>query len=293
MPDRPDPADPERVRARRVRRSARAARRRSDPLRDEREAPVSLNAQLRDAARKAGIGQVAPGEAPTGRALVTAIGGARGIAESVLPGFAFLVVYAITKELVPSVLIPVAVGFVFVVVRLVQRQSLAMSFAGILGVAISAGLALITGKAESNFIPGILINAVCLVGLLVSLAVRRPLIGVIVGFLLPPNADGSHQDWRADRAKRRVLTVATWMWVGLFAVRLRHRDPAVPDRAGRTARRHQAHHRGAAVRRPALGDVAARPHRVPPRRRPLTTPPRCRVLSTSRQFPRAVHRSRD
>lgn len=206
MPDRPDPADHETGAP--------------DPFRDEREAPVSLNAQLRDAARKAGIAQVAPGEAPTGRALVTAIGGARGIAESVLPGFAFLVVYAITKELVPSVLIPVAVGLVFVVVRLAQRQSLAMSFAGILGVAISAGLALVTGKAESNFIPGILINTVCLVGLLVSLAVRRPLIGVVVGFLLPPADDGTPQDWRADRAKRRVLTVATWMWVGLFAVRL-------------------------------------------------------------------------
>lgn len=199
MPDRPDPADPET----------------GAP-----DAPVSLNAQLRDAARNAGIGQVAPGEAPTGRALLGAIGGARGIAESVLPGFAFLIVYAITKELVPSVLIPVVVGLVFVVARLVQRQSLAMSFAGILGVAISAGLALITGKAESNFIPGIVINVVCLVVLLVTLAIRRPLIGIIVGFLLPPNEDGSAHDWRAVRAQRRVLTVATWMWVGLFAVRL-------------------------------------------------------------------------
>lgn len=221
MPDRLDPADHDGVtpdpaaydRAA----SDRAA---SDRFADEREAPVSLQAQLRDAARNAGIGQVAPGEAPTGRALVTAIGGVRGVAESVLPGFAFLVVYAITKELVPSVLIPVAVGLVFVVARLVQRQSVAMSFAGILGVAVSAALALFTGKAESNFIPGIVINVVCLIVLLVTLAIRRPLIGVIVGFLLPPNADGTAHDWRADRAQRRVLTVATWMWVGLFAVRL-------------------------------------------------------------------------
>ncbi|OIH93781.1 DUF3159 domain-containing protein [Curtobacterium sp. MCBA15_001] len=211
MSDRPDPADHDGVT------SDPAA---SDPFADEREAPVSLQAQLRDAARNAGIGQVAPGEAPTGRALVTAIGGVRGVAESVLPGFAFLVVYAITKELVPSVLIPVAVGLVFVVARLVQRQSVAMSFAGILGVAVSAALALFTGKAESNFIPGIVINVVCLVVLLVTLAIRRPLIGVIVGFLLPPNADGTAHDWRADRAQRRVLTVATWMWVGLFALRL-------------------------------------------------------------------------
>ncbi|MFZ6993870.1 DUF3159 domain-containing protein [Curtobacterium sp. RRHDQ66] len=192
---------------------------RDDRFADEREQPLSLNAQLRDAVRNAGIAKVAPGEAPSGRALVGAVGGVRGLAESVLPGFAFLIVYAITKELVPSVVIPVVVGLVFVVLRLLQRQSLAMSFAGILGVAISAGLALITGKAESNFIPGIVINLVCLLVLLVTLAIRRPLIGLIVG-LLAQGDDGGPMDWRADPAKRRVLTVATWMWVGLFALRL-------------------------------------------------------------------------
>jgi hypothetical protein len=180
----------------------------------------SFSEQLRAAAAGSGLGKVAPGEAPSGHALVQAIGGVRGLAESVLPGLAFLVVYAITKAVVPSVLIPVAIGVVFVVLRLLQRQSLVMSLAGILGVAISAGLALITGRAESNFIPGIVINAVWLVGLLVTLAIRQPLIGLVVGFLLPPNEDGTPQDWRRDPAKRRVLTVATWLWVGLFALRL-------------------------------------------------------------------------
>lgn len=215
MPDRLDPADPEGVASADAPTPAP-----DDRFADERAEPLSLNAQLRDAVRNAGIGQVAPGEAPSGRALVTAVGGVRGLAESVLPGFAFLIVYAITKELVPSVVVPVLVGLVFVVLRLVQRQSLAMSFAGILGVAISAGLALITGKAESNFIPGIVINLVCLVGLLVTLAIRRPLIGLIVGLLLPQDEDGTGTDWRADPGKRRVLTVATWLWVGLFALRL-------------------------------------------------------------------------
>jgi hypothetical protein len=187
----------------------------ADPLAAEHEEPLSIGAQLRDAVQRAGIAQVAPGEAPSGRALLTAVGGVRGLAESILPGFAFLVVYAITHELVPSVVIPVVVALVFVVIRLLQRQSLATSLAGILGVAISAGLSLITGRAESNFIPGIVINAVCLVVLLVTLAIRRPLIGIVVGVLL---ADGD--DWRADAGKRRVLTVATWLWAGLFALRL-------------------------------------------------------------------------
>jgi hypothetical protein len=181
-----------------------------DPYAAERAEPLSLHAQLRDAVRNAGIAQVAPGEAPSGRALLTAVGGVRGL----------LIVYAITKSVVPSVVVPVLIGLVFVGLRLLQRQSVMMSFAGILGVAISAGLALITGRAESNFIPGIVINAVFLVVLLGSLAVGRPLIGVVVGLLLPARADGTTVDWRADAAKRRVLTVATWLWVGLFALRL-------------------------------------------------------------------------
>ncbi|WIA98289.1 DUF3159 domain-containing protein [Curtobacterium sp. MCBA15_004] len=183
-------------------------------------AQPTFSEQFRAAVQNAGIARVAPGETPSGRDLLGAVGGIRGLAESILPGLAFLVVYTITKELVPSVVIPVVVGLVFVVLRLVQRQSVTMSFAGILGVAVSAGLALLTGRAETNFIPGIVINAVWLVGLLVSLAVRWPLIGVVVGFLLPAAEDGSHVDWRADLAKRRVLTVATWVWVGLFALRL-------------------------------------------------------------------------
>jgi uncharacterized membrane protein len=46
------------------------------------------------------------------------------------------------------------------------------------------------------------------------LLVRRPLIGVIVGLLT-----GDTQ-WRSDAAKRAVLTVVTWLWVALFAMRL-------------------------------------------------------------------------
>ncbi len=154
-----------------------------------------------------------------------------------------------------------------------------MSFAGILGVAVSAGLALITGRAESNFIPGIVINSVWLVGLLVSLAVRWPLIGLVVGFLLPANEDGSHVDWRADPVKRRVLTVATWIWVGLFALRLAVEVPLYLTAQVELLGGPQAHPRRAALRGGALGHVAAGPHRVRAR---ATPPPRCRVVSTSR-----------
>ena len=176
---------------------------------------LSLTDQLRTAARRAGIGQVAPGEVPTAGALLAAIGGVRGLIESILPGFVFVVVFTLTRELVPAVLVPLGVALCFVAARAVQRGPVAQALVGVLGIAVSAALALLTGRAEDNFVPGLLVNAVSLTGLLVSLAVRWPFVGIVAGLL---TNEGTA--WREDRAKRRVLVLATWLWVGLFAARL-------------------------------------------------------------------------
>ncbi|MCU1402682.1 MAG: hypothetical protein JWM70_1006 [Microbacteriaceae bacterium] len=186
----------------------------TDPGSDQ-DQPPTFRESLGAAMRKSGLGQVAPGEMPTARSLLGAVGGVRGLVESILPGLGFLVVFSVTKNVPLSVLIPVGLSLVFVVIRLVSRTPITQAFAGVAGIAISAVLALITGNAADSFIPGIIINVVSAGVLLLSLLVRWPLIGVIVGFL---SNDGT--EWRKDRAKARVLTIATWLWVGLFAVRL-------------------------------------------------------------------------
>ncbi len=165
--------------------------------------------------RKTGLGRVVPGEVPTAASLLSAVGGVRGLVESILPGLGFLVSFTLTSNLLLSVLLPVALAAVFVVLRLATRTPLTQALAGVLGIAISAVLALVTGRAENNFLPGIVINGVSLAVLLVSIAVRWPLIGVVVGFL---TNDGT--EWKRDRAKSRVLLFATWLWAGLFALRL-------------------------------------------------------------------------
>lgn len=177
--------------------------------------PTDLRSAFSAAARRAGIGQVAPGEAPSARALLAAVGGVRGLIESILPGLAFLVVYTITQQLLPSVLIPLVVALGFVLVRAVTRSPVMTAVAGVLGIAVCGALALLTGRAEDNFVPGFFINGISITVLLVSLAVRWPLIGVIAGLLT-----GEGGAWREDRAKRRVMTVATVLWAGMFALRL-------------------------------------------------------------------------
>lgn len=167
------------------------------------------------AARKSGVAKVEPGETPTGSALLSAMGGVRGLVESILPGLTFLVVFTITQQLLPSVLIPLGIAVIFVIVRAVTRQPVTSAIAGVIGVGLSAGLSLLTGRAEDNFILGFVINAVFLVGLLVSLAVRWPLIGVIASLIT-----GEGATWREDKAKFRVAVIATILWCGLFALRL-------------------------------------------------------------------------
>lgn len=186
----------------------------SAPQNAEGPAAPSLSDAMAAAAKKSGLGKVTPGEAPTAGALLGAMGGIRGLVESILPGLMFLIVFTITKEVLPSVLAPLAVSVVFIIVRIATRQPVVTAVAGAIGIGISAGLALWTGRAADNFLVGLWINAILLVLMLVSLAVRRPLIGVVVGLLV------SDPGWRTDRAKFKVATVATVLWALLPAIRL-------------------------------------------------------------------------
>jgi len=173
-----------------------------------------LREQLSQALRRSGLGRVAPDQPPSAATLLAAMGGVRGIVESILPGLLFLVTYTVTRNLWWSVAAPVVIAIVFVVIRLVRRQALTTSIAGLVGIVISAAIALLLNKPEANFIPGFFINAGILLITLITLAVRRPLIGVVASLLL------SDPEWRADRAQRRVAYIATWLWVGLAVIRL-------------------------------------------------------------------------
>ena len=181
----------------------------------EKATPPSFGEALSQAAQKSGFGQVKPGETPTAGALLSAIGGIRGIVESLLPGFLFVVVFAITEETLPSVLIPAGLAVVFVAVRLLTRTPVVPALVGLIGIALSAGLAIYNNDAKENFVLGFWLNGGYVLALLVSLAVRWPVIGIVVGLLR-----GEGMAWRTDKAKFRVAVVATVLWIGMFGGRL-------------------------------------------------------------------------
>ena len=185
-----------------------------DPAPSDDDAAPSFREAFAAAAAKSGFGQVKPGEAPSAGALLGAMGGIRGIVEAVLPPFAFLIVYTITSNLFWSVLPPLVLAVLFVVVRVVTRSPVMPAIGGLVLTALSAGFALWTGNASDNFVLGFVINGVGLALMLLSLAARRPLLGIVAGFLT------GEEHWRDDKAKFRVAVIATLLWVGLFGIRL-------------------------------------------------------------------------
>ncbi|MBI5160151.1 MAG: DUF3159 domain-containing protein [Micrococcales bacterium] len=180
-----------------------------------RDEPDTFSTAFAQAARRSALGHLTPGEAPSGRALLGAMGGVRGLVESIVPGVVFLVVFTFTRNVPLSVGAPGVVSLLFIAARLVQRQPVTLAVAGLFGVLLSAILAIVTGRAANNFLFGFGIDTVLSLVMLVSLAVRRPLIGVLVG-LLTGDGDG----WRAGPAKRRVAVIATVLWAAFPLARL-------------------------------------------------------------------------
>lgn len=144
-----------------------------------------------------------------------AFGGVRGVLESVLPVTVFSVVYGVTREVTPAAVASLVPAVVLAVWRLVAREPLTQAVGGVLGVGIGALIAVRTGQAQTFFLPSIIKNSAWGAGYLVSVLVRWPLVGVFLGFML---GEGTH--WRQVPARYRAYVIATWLWVGMFAVRL-------------------------------------------------------------------------
>ncbi|AND16499.1 DUF3159 domain-containing protein [Rathayibacter tritici] len=186
-----------------------------DPTGGEDAARPEVGDAIAQAARRSGLGAVADGEPFDGRALLRTMGGVRGILEAVVPGIAFVLLYTITAELVLSLVASVGLAVAFTVARVLGRTPVIQAVGGLLGVVVSAALALFTGRAVDNFVPGLVTNLVYGLVFLLSVLVRWPLIGVAAGYLM-----GDGTAWRGDRRKRRLFGALTLAWAGLFLLRL-------------------------------------------------------------------------
>lgn len=147
--------------------------------------------------------------------LMDALGGRKGLLDSALPALTFVLTYLATgQDLGPALAAAVVVGGVVALLRLRRRDPLRNVLAGFAGVAVSVTVARTTGEPVDYFLPSLLANAGAAVAWAVSIWVRRPLLGVVVGAVTRSRA------WRTDPLLLHAYQRASWIWTASFVVRL-------------------------------------------------------------------------
>jgi hypothetical protein len=157
--------------------------------------------------------------------LAQALGGKRGMVEAAVPTLFFTCTYLLGTNYGWQVagLDPLRLGLllggtaavVLAVVRLVQRSSVQYVVNSLFGIAIAAVFALRSGQAEDAFLPGIIYNSVYALVLTLSIVVRWPAIGLLIGAVT-----GDPVGWRRNPAVVRLSSRLTWLLVLPCVVRV-------------------------------------------------------------------------
>ncbi|GAA5122353.1 DUF3159 domain-containing protein [Pseudonocardia adelaidensis] len=153
--------------------------------------------------------------------LAEVLGGRGAAVDATVPVIAFVIAFTVADA--SGWASPVAwaggaavlVGAVVAVIRLVRGGRPRAVLFGLLGVAVAALVALYTGRAVDFFLVQIVSNAASALVWAVSIVVRWPLLGLVVGTAL-----GQRTRWRRDPALLRGYQRASWVWVGQYLVRL-------------------------------------------------------------------------
>jgi Protein of unknown function (DUF3159) len=177
--------------------------------------PHGLAGVFGGALRQAAAAQPRGNPPESAAALLGLLGGARGMLDSAVPGALFVAVYVATRNLATPLWIATGAALAIFAYRLARRDTLRYAVSGFIGVAVAAGLAVLTGKPENYFLPALGLNIAYAAAAAISLAVRWPLIGLVLGAVF-----GEGTEWRSDPVRRRAYTAATVLWLCMFALRV-------------------------------------------------------------------------
>jgi Protein of unknown function (DUF3159) len=146
--------------------------------------------------------------------LLSSIGGWTGALITAIPTAVFIIVNVATSLRV-AIYAAVGSAVALSVYRLVRRQSVQQAISGLFGVLVAAVIAARTGHARDYFLFGIWTSFLYAVPFVVSIAVRRPLVGVLWEFLDPSPEQPDGRPWH----RRRPLLVAyVWATVAVSAM---------------------------------------------------------------------------
>jgi hypothetical protein len=146
--------------------------------------------------------------------LADLLGGRRGAIDATLPPVAFAVGW-LAAGLWGGVLAALLAGAAVAGWRLRRGDRPRSVLIGLLAVCVAALIALRTGRASDFFLVQLVSNAASALAWMVSIVVRWPLLGVVVGAAL-----GQRARWRRDPALLRAYGRASWVWVATYLLRL-------------------------------------------------------------------------
>ncbi len=147
--------------------------------------------------------------------IMAAFGGKRGLIDNGLPSTLFLISFLINKDLKLSIYLSVGLSVVLTIWRLIKRETLQHAISGLIGVLICAWFARSSGRAVDYYLPSLWKNLAYFVAYSASAISGWPLIGILLGPIL-----GENFEWRKDPVRRRTYVLASWVWAGMFAIRI-------------------------------------------------------------------------
>ncbi|MDQ1619771.1 MAG: hypothetical protein QOE19_2340 [Actinomycetota bacterium] len=147
--------------------------------------------------------------------LSSSLGGRRGIVEGALPTVGFTLAYVLTHELRTALILSVSLAVVLLVLRIVARQPVQFVVNSLVGIGVAALFASRSGRAEDVFLPGIIYNAVYAVVMTLSVVLRWPVVGLMIG-----SVTGDVTAWRNDPAIVRLCSKLTWILAAPCAIRV-------------------------------------------------------------------------
>jgi Protein of unknown function (DUF3159) len=157
------------------------------------------------------------GEGPRSEeSLTRLLGGHRGAVDATGPPVVFVGVWlAADRSVAAAAVAAVVVATLVATWRYLHGHRPRGVLVGVLGTAVSALVALHTGRAEDFFLVQMSANAASALAWMVSIAFRWPLLGIIVGALL-----GQRTRWRQDPDLLRAYSRASWIWVAQYLIRV-------------------------------------------------------------------------
>lgn len=153
---------------------------------------------------------------PAAESLAQLLGGKRAAIDATIGPLVFGLAFALSgRSVLWAALAAVIASLVIGGWRLAQGDKPRAVLLGLLGVVVAALIAVRTGQAEDFFLIRLFTNIASALAWAVSIVVRWPLLGVVVGTLL-----GQKSRWRHDPVLLKAYSRASWVWVFQYVIRI-------------------------------------------------------------------------